>query len=306
MNWFFIALIAPFLWAIVNIADHYLIAKFSDRDKERSSGGLVIFSSAIGLVIAFFIWIFNPDIFSIPIVDKVLLLITGVLTVVWIVLYLFTLEIEEVSRVVPWFLTVPVFGYILGYIFLGETLDSKQIVGAIMIFIGLIVISIRWHEKRQKVKHKPLIYMLLACLSIAVSGVLFKYVTVEGDFWVSSFWEYLGLGITGLLIFIFMKKQRGEFLHMNNKGGLKIFIVNIISEFLSVAGNLLTNFALLLAPVSLVFLVGSLQPAILLILTVLATYLFPKIIKEDMAWEVIFPKILAIIIMIIGCAILFV
>jgi len=29
MQWFFIALVAPFLWALVNIADNYLVKKLS-------------------------------------------------------------------------------------------------------------------------------------------------------------------------------------------------------------------------------------------------------------------------------------
>jgi len=306
MNWFLIALGAPILWAVVNIADQYLIAKYSDREKERSSGGLVIFSSVIGIFIALLIFVFTNGIFDIPLTDKILLLITGVLTVVWIVLYLFTLEIEEVSRVVPWFLTIPVFGYILGFVFLGETLTSKQIVGSIFILIGLVIISMNWVHLKIHTKKRPMIYMLVVALCVAVSGIIFKYVTVENNFWVSSFWEYLGLGISGFLIFFLMPKQRREFMHMNKKGGVKIFLVNITSELMSISGNLLTNFALLLAPVALVFLVGAFQPAFVLLFSVVGTYLFPHIVKEDMTWEVIYPKIVAIIIMIIGSAILFI
>jgi len=33
MHWFFIALAAPFLWAIVNIADNYLVARFSRKEE---------------------------------------------------------------------------------------------------------------------------------------------------------------------------------------------------------------------------------------------------------------------------------
>ena len=117
MQWFFIALGAPFLWALVNVADNYLVSKFSRKEEERSSGGLVLFSSLIGIFIAFLIWIFVPDVFNIPIFDKLLLCVSGILTIVWIILYLFSLEIEETSAVVPWFLSVPVFGYILGYFF---------------------------------------------------------------------------------------------------------------------------------------------------------------------------------------------
>src|SRR5689334_2846683 len=132
MNWFFIALGAPILWAIVNIADNYLVAKFSNKEKEHSSGGLVLFSSLIGLFIALAIFIFTSHIFNISIIDKLLLLLNGGLTITWIILYLYALEIEDISVVVPWMLTIPIFGYVLGYIFLGETLTLSQIIGSII------------------------------------------------------------------------------------------------------------------------------------------------------------------------------
>lgn len=40
MQWFFIALGAPFLWAIVNISDQYLVLKYSTG--KRGSGGFGI------------------------------------------------------------------------------------------------------------------------------------------------------------------------------------------------------------------------------------------------------------------------
>ncbi|PIP68916.1 hypothetical protein COW91_02265, partial [Candidatus Nomurabacteria bacterium CG22_combo_CG10-13_8_21_14_all_32_8] len=248
---------------------------------------------------------FVSGLFDISFLDKVLLFVAGCLTVVWTILYLYTLEIEDISSVVPWFLTVPVFGYVLGYIFLGETLSFYQIVGSIIIFSGLILISINFREGKKILKKKPLVYMAFACFIIAVSGVIFKYVTIEGNFWVSSFWEYLGLGVTGLLIYFFITKHREEFMYMNKTGGHKIFSVNVVSELMSISGNLLTNFALLLAPVVMVFLVSSFQPAIVLFLTILGTKFFPHIVKEDLSLKVLFPKIVAIVLMTVGSVILF-
>ena len=57
MQWFFIALGAPVLWAIVNISDQYLVAKYSTGT--RGSGGLVLFSSLIGIFVAVFVGIFT-------------------------------------------------------------------------------------------------------------------------------------------------------------------------------------------------------------------------------------------------------
>lgn len=305
MTWFLIALIAPFLWGLVNLADNYLVANFSQKEKERSSGGLVLFSSLIGIFIACLIGIFTPNIFSVSFFDISLLLLTGVFTIVWIVLYLFTLEIEEISNIVPWFLAVPVFGYILGYLFLGENLSTNQFIGSGIILLGVFLTSIDWKGEKRKVKKKLILYMLVATLIIALSGIIFKYVTIENNFWVSSFWEYIGLGLSGLLIYLISPKYRNEFHFMNRSGGKKIFLLNIASELLTISGNLLTNFALLLAPVAMVYLVGSFQPAIVLFLTIVGTKFLPHLIKEDISRKVLIPKIIAIILITIGSAILF-
>lgn len=306
MNWFLIALGAPFLWAIVNIADNYLVSKYSDKERERSSGGLVLFSSLIGLVIAILIFIFQRGLFDISNIDKFILFICGGLTIVWIVFYLYALEIEEVSSIVPWYLLVPVFGYFLGYIFLGENLSANQIIGSLIILLGSVVISFDFKTGKKRFKKKLAFYMVLSSIAIALSGFLFKFVTNEGSFWVSSFWEYLSLGLIGILIYIFSHKYRNEFKYMNSKGGKKILLLNTISEFISVGGNLLTSFAILLAPITLVYLVSSFQPAILIILTIIGTKFFPHIITEDLSKRTLIPKISAILIMILGSLFLFI
>ncbi len=306
MSWFLVAFCAPVLWALVNIADQYLIAKYSNREKERSSGGLVLFSSFIGLFIALLIALFSKGLFSVPIFDILLLLVTGVLTIIWIILYLYALEIEEVSNVVPWFLTIPIFGYIFGYIFLGETLTQNQLLGFFIMLIGLIVLSIDFSSEKKKMKRKPAFYMIIACLLVSISGVIFKHVTIEGNFWLSSFWEYVGLGFSGFVIYLFIPKYRKEFMHMNREGGRKIFLVNVVSEFATIFGNMLTNFALLLAPVTMVYLVGSFQPAIVLFFTLISTKFFPHIVKENLTRTILIPKIIAIVIMTLGSLFLFI
>lgn len=303
MQWFFIALGAPFLWALVNIFDQYLVTKYSTGT--RGSGGLVLFSSLIGIFVAGIISIFSSGIFSIPLLDKFLLIITGGITIAWIILYLYTLEIEDVSLIVPWFLTIPVFGYILGYIFLGETLSPHQITGSLVILCGVILISIDFSGQQRKYKWRSVLYMLVACLLISIAGIIFKYVTVGENFWVSSFWEYVGLGFFGITLYLFVPKYRAEFMLMNKMGGIKIFILNTISEILTIIGNLLTNYAILLAPVTMVYLVGSVQPAIVLFMTLFATKFFPKIIKEDTREKILLPKIISIFIILVGSIILF-
>jgi len=304
MQWFFIALGAPFLWALVNIFDQYLVAKYSTGT--RGSGGLVLFSSLIGIFVAGAIGIFTSGVFDIPLTDKLLLILTGGITIAWIILYLFTLEIEDVSAVVPWFLTIPIFGYVLGYIFLNETLTNQQMLGSIIVLLGVFLISIDFSGQKKKFKWLPALYMVVACLLVSIAGIIFKYVTVGENFWISSFWEYVGLGGFGILIYIFIPKYRREFALMNKEGGKSIFALNSTSEVITIIGNLLTNYALLLAPVTMVYLVGSFQPAIVLFITLFATKFFPAIVKENMTKKILLPKVVAIVIMIAGSAVLFI
>ena len=305
MNWFFIALGAPFLWAIANIADDYLVTNYSSREIKLSSGALVLFSSLIGIFFAFIILIFTKGIFSISLRNIILLLVTGGLTVTWMLMYLYSLEIEDISTVVPWFMISPIFGYILGYIFLGEILTKNQMIGSIIILLGALIISLNFEKGKEMIKKKMILYMIFASLAIAISGIIFKYVTVESNFWISNFWEYFGLGIFGLIIYIFVPNYRKQFHFINKIGGKKIFAVNTFVELISIAGNLLSNFALLLAPVSMVYLVSSFQPAIVLILSVLGTKFMPHIIDENISKKILIPKIIAIFMMIAGSIFLF-
>ena len=306
MSWFFIALFGPFFWAISNIIDSYLVTKYRERERERSSGGLVLFTSLMGIIIAFIIGILTPGIFNILFWDKILLIVAGFCSVIWIIFYLYALEIEDISVVTPWFLTIPIFGYLFGYIFLGENLNSHQIIGSLIIFIGLFIMNMNFNKEKKKVNKKMIFYMIIVAIVVAISGVIFKYITVGGNFWVSSFWEYIGLGILGLFIYLFIPKYRNEFKYMNKLGGRKIFFLNMINEVMAILGNLLTNYALLLAPIAMVYLVGSFQPAIVLIFTILTTKFLPHILKEDISRRIIIPKIIAITIMIIGSIFLFV
>lgn len=302
--WAIYAIGASFLWALVNISDKYLVTKY--KTGRHTSGALVLFSSLIGLLISFLIFIFAPGTVQASFFDKLFLMFTGALSVAWIILYLFSLEIEDVSSVVPWFLTIPVFGYMFGYIFLGEDLTLFQKLGSVIVFFGLLLLQIDYTKYKQAtIKTKVFWYMIFACIIIAIQGVLFKYVTVVDNFWASSFWQYLGLGLCGVLILFFMPRYRRGFVHMYKVGGKQIMTLNLSSELVTTVGNLLASFATLLAPVTIVYLLESFQPAFVLGLTVLGTIFFPKIIHENISIKVLIPKAVSIAVMIVGSYILF-
>jgi drug/metabolite transporter (DMT)-like permease len=302
--WFILAFSSVALWALVNIADKYLVGHNSER--EFPIGALVLFSCLTGILVSIGILIFTRGAFDIGIVDRSILVVSGMANATWIILYLNALNHDDASSVVPWFLLIPVFGYIFGYFILNETLTGRQLIGSLIVILGVIALSVRSHEGTLHFKWKTVTYMLPAALLGSLWGVLFKFVASDVGFWAASFWEYVGLGLIGILIFSFVPSYRRGFKDMLSHGGKRILTINGTSETATIVGNLLTNYALLLAPVTLVYLVGTFQPVVVLVYALIASRFAPSIIKEDMSFRILAPKLASIAVMISGSVLLFI
>src|SRR5688500_11184068 len=138
MSWFFIALWAPFLLACANHNDKFLLSKYL---KEKSVGSIVIFSSLFSGVAIPIVLFIQPDVFDVGIVQGSALVAIGMLSIFSAVLYLYALDIDEASFVTPFYQTVPIFAYVIGYFVLGETITLAQGLGAFVIIAGALVLS---------------------------------------------------------------------------------------------------------------------------------------------------------------------
>lgn len=299
-NWFLIALIAPVLWSIVNHIDKYMLSRYL---KGRGVGALLIFSALSSIIILPFIaFIYHTDIFNISSSDLLVLLFIGFLSAGAFYFYLMGMEMEEASIVVPLFQLIPVFGYFLGYLILGESLSTYQILSSLLIMSGIIVLSIEIDEENKlKLKTRVLILIAISSFLFALHDALFKKVAIVEGFWISVFWQYVSLTIFGLLILISVKKFREEFFEMfSKKIGGKILFTNFTSEILYIFGNLSNNFATLLAPVAVVLVVSSYQPLFVFIGGVFLTIFLPKIAIERISKKHLFHKFISILVIIIG------
>jgi drug/metabolite transporter (DMT)-like permease len=304
MQWFFVALIAPFLWSIVNHADKYLLSKYFKRG---GVGALMLFSTLFGLVVLPIAFFMASDVLLLDPKSITLLIVASIANALAITLYLRALQEEETSVVVPIFQLVPFFSYILSYFILGEKLELVQMLGGILILFGAIAITIDFKylaSRNFKLKLRLLVSMMASSALFALYVVLFKSVAVEEGYWLSTFWEYVGLVIVGVFIWIFNQKARGEFIATLKSNSAPIIGVNVGSEILTIAGNMITNFAALAIPVTMVLLASAYQPVFVLIQGVLLTLLFPKIAEEDISKTALTIKITAIVIVVIGSYIL--
>lgn len=297
MTWFFIALIGPILYAVANHTDKYLISKYL---KGGGAGALIIFSAIFSVVVLPISLIINPGILDISIEQAILLIINGILVVLAILCYFYALNKDEATYVVPFYQTIPIFTFILGYFVLGETITALQAVASLIIIFGAFILSFDINTEKIRFKKEVVLLMLTASLLYAVSSVVFKFVAINNGFWQSIFWEFAGKVIVGIFFFLFISKYRAEFLNMlkTNKG--TILGLNSLSESTFIVAESAMQYASLIAPVVLVSLVNSFQPVFVFALGIILTLFFPKISKESVNKKALAQKIVGIGLVIVG------
>jgi drug/metabolite transporter (DMT)-like permease len=300
MSWIFYALMAPAIWAAVNHIDKYIISRYF-HDSPASL--LVVFTSLTAFLAAIGIAIFVP-IVGISIHQILFIVFGGMIFVAAYIPYVYALKEDEASLVAPLFQMIFVFSFILGFLFLGEKLTMAQFIASICILIGSIILSIDLDSSVRKLRSKTFYRMALASFLIALNMLIFKIVALGSSFWVTTFWEYIGAALFGILLLILSRKIHKAFFDTLKR--TKVIIGwNIFNEFLNLLARLSANFASLVAPLALISLVNGAQPFFIVLYGAIIPFIFNGTEKEKFYGKYLNQKIVSIVLMIIGAYFLF-
>lgn len=302
MSWFFITMIAPFIYAMTNHIDKILIEKYF---KESGVGTLMLFSSLISIVMLPFLFFLDTSVFSVGLENIFYLTIMGISFALVIWFYLLALADEEATVAIVFYQLVPVIALVLGYFVLDEQISQVQLIAMGIVLLGTTIISFDIDaENNFTLRKKTAIYMTLASFFWAVGSVFFKLVALEESVVRTLFWEHLVLAIVGILIYVFIRSYRESFITALRINSFKILKLNILNEGLYISANALFAFAFLWAPIALILLLNSFQPIFVLLIGVFLTVFFPNLSVEKIHKVNIMQKIIAIIITGIGSYIL--
>ena len=301
MNWFFIALLAPALWSASNHCDKYLISRYFNG---VGTGALVLFSSLVGLLVLPVILLFQPTVIEVSFSNALAMIVSGIIAIIGIVLYLYAMKKDEASIVTPLFQTIPVFAFILGYFVLGETLTVTQMVGSLCIIMGGVALSLDLSAATVRLKTSVLFLMLGASLLLATSGLVFKVVAVDTNFWTSTFWGYIGDVSIGIFFLACVPIYRREFFYVLRHHTHRFIGLNICNELITIVAGLCMRFASLLAPLALVWTINGFQPFFVFLYGVILTKFFPRISVENINRKYVIQKIIAIVVLFIGTTII--
>jgi uncharacterized membrane protein len=295
-GWLLFAFSGPVLWAISVHLDKYLIERFF---KQTSVAVLLVFTALMGVLVLPVIWWFRSGVLSLPALDALVVGLSGILLMGALWFYLQALQSEEASVVAPLFQAAPLFGYLLGYFVLGETLSAVQTIGGLLIIGGALLLSIQPRSRRTRFNGRLIALMLVCTFALALTSLIFKVFAIRDEFWTTTFWTFVGEGVFGAAI-LAVPKYRRIFLGLLHTNPIAVLSINGANELMNLTGSLGARYALLLAPISLVQAIGSTTSLFVFLFGVAITVFLPGLGSEDLSRANLARKACAAVVVMIG------
>lgn len=297
MSWLFFAFSGPVLWAISVHLDKYLVERFF---KQSDVAVLLVFTAFIGVLMLPFIWFFEPSVISLDLERIAVIAASGILYMGAMLFYLQALQSEEASVVAPFFQASPLFGYVLAYFVLGETLSAMQMAGGALIIVGAAIVSVRF-GRGGAFKLRLAALMLICGFVLALATLIFKIFAVEVAFWTTTFWMFVGEAIFGVAL-LTIASYRTQFVTLVRANTAALLSINASNELINLGGGLGNRYALLFAPLSLVQAIGSTTTLFVFLFGVAVSIAFPRFGRESLSGRELVQKAVAAVAVALGVA----
>ncbi|HNZ83873.1 MAG TPA: hypothetical protein PKL98_01210 [Candidatus Pacearchaeota archaeon] len=304
-SWLIAALSAYLILAIVSIGDKFLLDKVKLHYKEYAfySG---LFSSLLIIAIPFIKINFSLG-------EILLATLSGFLFILAVMYYFKAMNDFDASQIVPTVnAMIPicsfVFGYVLSIIF-PETFEKFILSGKeILAFFFLVAGSFFINYQDGKINHKSFVPSFVSSSFFAISLLTANIVYSRGSFIEGFLWIKLGWAIFTLILFsdkdlrkhVLTKKRQKA---INRKQASLV----IVTQLGGGLGGLLQAWAIALVEFSKVPILNALQGVqyvFLLFFSFILSKFFPHILAEDISSKVLVKKMISVILIAVGLAIL--
>ena len=296
------------LWAISVHLDKYLVERFF---KDSNVALMVLFTALVVVLALPIIWYFEPAVLNPSFGSVALIVLAGILYMTGMLFYLRALQNEEASVVAPFFQTGPLFGYVLAYLVLGETLSPRQLLGGALIIGGALFVSIRVAPSHPSpasgggegrgFKTRLAVLMVACGFIMALASLIFKVFALKVEFWTTTFWMFVGEGIFGAAL-LMIPSYRRQFIALLRTNTAALLSINASNELINLGGGLGSRYALLFAPLSIVQAIGSTTTLFVFVFGIVLSVFFPGLGRENLSGRELVQKGVAAVIVAIGVA----
>ncbi|MDD5527940.1 MAG: EamA family transporter [Patescibacteria group bacterium] len=315
--WLIIAIISYLINAGVYVGDKFILSK-----KIHSSVAYAFYVGVWSFLNIFLLvldpWLPNWQQLGID-------LLAGLIFLATLIFWYKALHQSEATRVVPIVgALVPVFSFILGFVFLGEQLTERQLLAFLILIIGGVLISIkrtRFYELQAVVnrfrsvygnalggihaEYRPtrrlIINSIVAAFFFAAFYVLIKYIYTTQPFIGGFVWSRMGSFI-GVHLMLLIPSWRKEILekHIGESSKPKNLVLFFSIRALAAFAFILLNRAVSIGNVAIINSLQGIQYIFLFIIIMFLSAKYPKVLKEELGGDVLFQKITGAILIAIG------
>ncbi len=297
MLWLIVIISAYLIFAITSLIDNYLLAGPPNPKSYSFYVGMLGISV---LVLAPLVG------FSIPAQPQLLLALLAGVIYIFALFWFFTgLEHFEPSTIVPAIGgTLPLFTFSLVYLFSGgeAVLGIKEVFAFALLILGSFLITF----KRKKISLGSLKISLMAAFLFALAFILTKYVYLEQSFWTGFIWMRIG-GFLAALCFLFSGAVRKEVFLKKSTFQKKSGVLFLFNQGMGAGGFILQNFAIALAGLAFLPFINALQGVQYVFLFLIIIFLakkLPQLVEEKLTKRNILQKVISIILIGLGLAVL--
>ncbi len=299
MNWIVAVIVGHSLNAVSFVLDKVLLTK--------SISNPFAFTFYIG-VLGLLSLVLIPFGFDVPTTASILLnLVAGAAFTGALLFFFLALKGLEASRISTFIGgAVPVLTLVFELIFLDTIFSSVQLWAFAILVLGTIVITIDLDHKEQKGEKqgaKAWVYGFISALLFAIAFGMTAIAFETQEFFSAFIWMRMGSFLFPLT-FLFFKGPRAAIVDSTKIFKEKAGILYLVAQGVGAAGFIFINYAISIASVSIVNAMQGVQYAILLIMVVIGTVKYPQLLKENIGKKSIGIKILAVVIIGAGLALI--
>lgn len=297
MTWITAALLAAAILGVVNVVDSHLISK-----RTPSLWAFLIPAGILHLTYGLVFLVIHPLPSGVDAFPWFVAVISAVIRAVAILMMLFVMRTEEVSRIIPVVHTQPVFVAILAVPVLGEVLNYLQWLAIVMTVAGAVLISARgWSWGRGARLRKSFVLLMGSSLLFGVANFAAKYALDYVSFWNMYSLNALCFGT----LFCLVSARRGVLGQLRGMAGRRTFFSLLaINETVALAGVILSFWAIENGPVSLVSTILGVRPFFVFLYALALSLVFPAVLDERLSRRIAVLKVVSIALIIGGIAII--
>ena len=295
-------------WLLVIIAAYlfFSLAYFGDKLVLSGPPNAKLYTFYVGslnILVVFFIPFAN---FGLPnLMGFVWALAEAAVSILGLYFMFIALEKFEVSRVMTVIGAIqPLLILLLTWIFWqGQILTGNNLLAFTLLFLGSLLISV---QKKLQISRHYLLLIFFASLMFSLDYIFSKLVFFHQPFLQGLIWMRI-FSFLCVQVLLFDKTLRSQLFTKKPTLNKKTRIIFLCTQSAGGLAAILQSLAISLAPLAYLATVNSLrgiQYVFLFLITLFFSHFFPKVFKEEISEKVIIQKIAAIVLIVVGLAVL--